>query len=190
MRESRQGFRSTRASDADREAAAERLRVAAGNGRLDLQELERRLERTYAARTYGELRSLVRDLPPDGPDDPVAYRDTAEIHQTGMNIVRRGQWQVPRRLVVTGRFGATLLDFSSAVIESAEVEIALETDWSSVRIIVPKGAAVDTEQLTASWGSLNNSAASTPQKNAVRFRVTGSHKGGRVRIGYPRRFGR
>lgn len=51
-----------RVSDAEREEAAERLRVAAGDGRLDLQELEERLEQTYAARTYGELEPLTLDL--------------------------------------------------------------------------------------------------------------------------------
>lgn len=163
--------------------------MAAGNGRLDVRELERRLEGVYAAHTYGELEALVRDLPHDEPGDPVAYRETAEIRQSGMNITRRGRWQVPRRIVVTGRFGASLLDFSRALIEHHEVEVSLDTTWSSVRIIVPRGAAVETDHLTMALGSLTNSAASVPQKNGVRFRVTGSHTGGRVKIGYPRRLG-
>ncbi|MFI5826063.1 DUF1707 domain-containing protein [Streptomyces sp. NPDC051578] len=52
-----------RAADVDREAVAEQLRVAAGEGRLGLAELEERLDRTYAAKTYGELDVLVADLP-------------------------------------------------------------------------------------------------------------------------------
>jgi hypothetical protein len=52
-----------RASDAERETAAERLRVAAGDGRLDPEELEERLESAYSARTVGELEGLTRDLP-------------------------------------------------------------------------------------------------------------------------------
>src|SRR3712207_8360072 len=55
-----------RASDAEREAAAERIRVAAGDGRLDADELEERLERAYAARTVGDLEALTRDLPEPG----------------------------------------------------------------------------------------------------------------------------
>src|SRR4051812_50002415 len=58
-----------RASDAEREAAADRLRVAAGDGRLDPDELEQRLEQAYAARTVGELTELTRDLP--APRAPV-----------------------------------------------------------------------------------------------------------------------
>jgi hypothetical protein len=55
-----------RASDSEREAAADRLRVAAGDGRLDPEELEQRLEEAYAARTVGQLTELTRDLPAPG----------------------------------------------------------------------------------------------------------------------------
>jgi hypothetical protein len=54
-----------RASDADREYVAERLRQAAAEGRLIAEELEQRLETTFAARTYGELGAVVADLPDD-----------------------------------------------------------------------------------------------------------------------------
>jgi hypothetical protein len=52
-----------RASDADRESVAERLRRAAVEGRLDTEELEERLELALSARTYGQLDPLLRDLP-------------------------------------------------------------------------------------------------------------------------------
>src|SRR5579884_444773 len=52
-----------RASDADRDSVAERLREAAGEGRLRTEELEQRIERALSARTYGQLQQLVEDLP-------------------------------------------------------------------------------------------------------------------------------
>lgn len=52
-----------RASDADRERIAERLRGAAAEGRLLTDELEERLAAALRARTYGELDALVADLP-------------------------------------------------------------------------------------------------------------------------------
>ena len=52
-----------RASDADRERASDTLREQAGEGRLDPDELERRLERAYAAVTLGDLDEIVSDLP-------------------------------------------------------------------------------------------------------------------------------
>ena len=54
---------SLRASDADREQVAERLRHATTEGRLGGDELEERLEALYAARTYGELDALLVDIP-------------------------------------------------------------------------------------------------------------------------------
>jgi hypothetical protein len=52
-----------RASDADREAVAEDLRDAFGEGRLDVDEYQRRLDAVWASRTYGELDRLTSDLP-------------------------------------------------------------------------------------------------------------------------------
>jgi hypothetical protein len=63
---------SLRASDADRDAVTERLREAAGEGRLATDELEERVDSALRARTYGELARLVADLPrrPNGPWRP------------------------------------------------------------------------------------------------------------------------
>ena len=55
-----------RASDADRDAVADQLREHAATGRLTLDEFGERLERCYAAQTYGDLEPLIADLP--GPD--------------------------------------------------------------------------------------------------------------------------
>ncbi|MGO9489580.1 MAG: DUF1707 domain-containing protein [Solirubrobacteraceae bacterium] len=52
-----------RASDADRDRVAERLRKAATEGRLLTEELEQRLESAFRARTYGQLERLIADLP-------------------------------------------------------------------------------------------------------------------------------
>jgi hypothetical protein len=57
-----------RASDADRERVVERLRTHAGEGRLDVDELEERIDAALAARTVGELDVLMRDLPAFVPE--------------------------------------------------------------------------------------------------------------------------
>jgi hypothetical protein len=56
-----------RTSDADRERIAERLRVAATEGRIAPEELEDRLGTALSARTYSELNSVVADLPGPKP---------------------------------------------------------------------------------------------------------------------------
>src|SRR3954469_12875998 len=61
-----------RISDADRHQVAEILREAAGEGRLDLDELDQRLQATYAARTSADLVPLTMDLPSHPHARPVA----------------------------------------------------------------------------------------------------------------------
>ena len=55
--------RTVRASDADRERTADQLREQAGEGRLEPDELEQRLERAFTARTLADLDALTTDLP-------------------------------------------------------------------------------------------------------------------------------
>ena len=54
-----------RAGDADRERLVEQLREHHAAGRLTLDEFDERMQKAYAAKTYGELRTLTRDLPVD-----------------------------------------------------------------------------------------------------------------------------
>lgn len=72
--------RNLRAADADRDAVAETLREQHLAGRIDTDELQERLERCYAAKTYAELDALVADLPRDTPSARA----------------RSGRWGVPR----------------------------------------------------------------------------------------------
>ena len=59
------GDRGLRASDADRERIVEQLRQHTADGRLTMDEFEQRMAAAYAAKTYGELAELTRDLPVD-----------------------------------------------------------------------------------------------------------------------------
>ncbi|GHJ14860.1 MULTISPECIES: DUF1707 SHOCT-like domain-containing protein [unclassified Micromonospora] len=102
------GHREMRAADRDREAVAERLRVALEEGRLGLHEYDERLARAYGARTYGELDEVVADLPgpapversalapaaPNPPPAPVAPSDpVAGAHEVPENRSRLlGLW--------------------------------------------------------------------------------------------------
>ena len=52
-----------RAGDSDREAVASKLKSALDEGRLDLHEYDERLQKTYTAKTYGDLNGLLDDLP-------------------------------------------------------------------------------------------------------------------------------
>jgi hypothetical protein len=56
-----------RTSDAERQAAAESLGAAFGDGRLDIVEYDDRIARAYSAVTYGDLDRLFTDLPRPAP---------------------------------------------------------------------------------------------------------------------------
>ena len=67
-----------RISDEERHQVAEILRRAAGEGRLDIDELDQRLEQTYAARTYADLVPITLDLPAHPHARPVPHdRETS-----------------------------------------------------------------------------------------------------------------
>jgi uncharacterized RDD family membrane protein YckC len=77
-----------RASDVDRERAVAFLHDAATEGRLSTDELDDRVAQAFAATTYGELDTLVGDLPIPMRPEP-------------MRPTRAGWWP---------RFGAAMID--------------------------------------------------------------------------------
>jgi hypothetical protein len=74
-----------RASDADRERVAERLRTAATEGRLFAHELEERMARALRARTYGELDAVVSDL----PGSPVTPHPVQRVRPRSHQLARQ-----------------------------------------------------------------------------------------------------
>jgi hypothetical protein len=73
------------ASNPEREAVAEALRDHAGNGRLDPEELEQRLERAYVARRRADLLPLLADLP--GDERPAPRRRRPQVGQLSPMLV-------------------------------------------------------------------------------------------------------
>jgi hypothetical protein len=90
------GIDGVRASDAEREAMATRLRDEAATGRLEPDELERRVEAAYRAQTRAELDSLAADLPAPAPEPPSPWRSDAMRRRAAgfvtVNAVAIGVW--------------------------------------------------------------------------------------------------
>lgn len=74
-----------RVGDADREQVAGRLRKSHAEGRLDLCEFQERLEHCYAAKTLGQLRELVKDLP--RAEELEGRRTFDRLRPTGWRLV-------------------------------------------------------------------------------------------------------
>jgi hypothetical protein len=88
-----------RVSDADRQAAADRLRAAMGEGRLDLLEYDSRLARAYSALTYGDLEPLFTDLPAH-PVPAVAAAPAPRAASRAVPVVRTGFAGLPLALKI------------------------------------------------------------------------------------------
>ena len=102
-----------RISDEERHQVAEILREAAGEGRLDLDELDQRLEQTYAARTYADLVPITLDLPAHPVTRGRSCRPAAAIARRWCRapdreshfailsgLSRKGVWVVPRQMTI------------------------------------------------------------------------------------------
>ncbi|MFJ8827275.1 DUF1707 domain-containing protein [Streptomyces sp. NPDC102467] len=150
-----------RASDADREQVAERLRDGLAEGRLDMEEFEERLEATYKARTYGELAPLTRDLPGAGVSAPVnlvkaplpegavdwSPRIGGEATSTwGIGILsgfqRKGRWTAPRRFNCFAFWGGGEIDLREANFEDREVVVNCVAIMGGMNVVVPPGVEV------------------------------------------------
>ena len=148
-----------RASDADRDHVAELLGQALAEGRLDAQEHSERLEEVYTAKTLGQLRPLVSDLPvsfapPTAGGAPEPRSDAgslANVPATDSVLAvlgeqkRRGRWLVRNGLHVNAILGSIELDLTEAVLEQRELSISVNSFLGEVKLIVPDGVMVVNE---------------------------------------------
>ncbi|MFE2939056.1 DUF1707 domain-containing protein [Streptomyces sp. NPDC059255] len=160
----------TRASDAEREQVAERLREAMTEGRLTMEEFDERLGVAYKARTHGELVPLVRDLPAPGTTTDVARiadgavaRDgdgesapTAWADRVGREPAtskgafafwggfgRRGTWTVGRKFTAVVFQAGGEIDLREARFEDRDVVIRCYTVMGGVHVTVPPDMDVE-----------------------------------------------
>jgi len=102
------------ASDAEREAAVDRLRRAVVDGRLTLEEFSDRVGLAQVARTDQDLAVLGSDLP--AAPTAVPLTDVARHRAFCSRIVRSGPWELPVRVSLEG--GGP---FASQVIHSPQL---------------------------------------------------------------------
>jgi hypothetical protein len=149
--------RDLRVSHEDRDRVAEMLRDAAGEGRLDIDELEERLERALNAKTYGDLEPLVADLPIGPPPTAsVAQPAATTAHSTAVGGVptdhraqailseqkRTGRWVVPASYAATSIMGSVLLDLRAATFAEPVVTISCNVIMGEVKIRVGEDVVV------------------------------------------------
>ncbi|WP_436759498.1 DUF1707 SHOCT-like domain-containing protein [Streptosporangium sp. V21-05] len=177
-----------RASHADRDVVVEQLRVAAGEGRLTLEELEERIERTQAARTYDDLRVLTADLPPNSSlAAPGGGGGVLELRTKHGQVRQKDYWVVPARIVASCTSGNVKIDFTEAVCSHREVLLEATCGMGNIVVIVPRGWTVWVDSLTTNMGTISNKATDPGHPDAPVLRVTGRVGMGSLKIKYPRK---
>ncbi|GGO75119.1 DUF1707 SHOCT-like domain-containing protein [Nonomuraea cavernae] len=135
-----------RASDAEREAVVELLRVASVDGRLTLAELTDRTEAAYTATTHAELALLTQDLPEGAAPAPLQPREGRKRRWfVGImgDTKRRGTWRIDQELGAVAVMGDVLLDLREAEVRTDTVEILAVSVMGDIKIIVPDGVHID-----------------------------------------------
>ncbi|MGW6720851.1 DUF1707 SHOCT-like domain-containing protein [Streptomyces sp. NPDC054995] len=167
-----------RASHDDREAVVEQLRDAAAEGRIDLDELDSRLEQALTSKTYAELAVLTADLPnsPSAAAAVVAENLPPLVLKGGMYGESRGpgRWEVPGHVVAHAGLGGVSLDFTRVECRLTEVVVEAYGETSGVTIVIPDGWATDTTGMAPGFGGLKDETTSGRLPGTPLIRLTGA----------------
>jgi hypothetical protein len=175
-----------RASDADRERVAEKLREAAGDGRLTMDELDERLDAVYAAKTYAELEPITDDLPAGGSGyAPAPSASTAgAVRQYGGDATshsavaimggfsRKGDWVVPKTFSAFMLMGGGEIDMRDARFSESEVSIHVVAIMGGCEITVPEDATVHVTGVGI-MGAFDHSVAGSGRAGGPVINVSG-----------------
>lgn len=126
---------------------------------LSIDELDRRIELAYRARTVEELQALTADLQqlpmpaphgppgaivvPPGSEGPLlAHEEHGRLLSLMSALKRTGPWVVPRNLALSAIMSDTKLDLREARLTPGVTDIDVFAFWAAVRITVLPGVRV------------------------------------------------
>lgn len=141
-----------RISDADRERVTSRLREHYAEGRLSSEELDERITAALSAKTFGDLRAVMADL----PDPDLVRAQAGPTPPWGMPqriVVRRGPRLLPLLLIA---FIAAVALPGAGFVFFAFVKIALLI-WLATMVLGIFAAARFRRHARRYWQSGNGS---------------------------------
>ena len=185
-----------RISDADRQRVADVLRDAAGEGRIDLDELEERLELTWQAKTYGELVPITLDLQAAHPVTPPAgapvRRPPSQVPAVGHNssvaimseCKRQGVWAVPEHHSAFALMGGVVIDLRQAQLAAQETHINASAIMGEVKVIVPADmhVVIDGTPIMGEYSQAKDKAPADLRPDSPTVRIRGMALMGSVTV--------
>jgi hypothetical protein len=179
-----------RAADRDRDEVAVILGEALATGRLTSEEHAERLEAVYAARTYGDLEPITRDLPHERSGGVVLPESTVrqEVAATLSKVHRGGRWVPGRHTELRSSFGALIVDMSEAVLPGREITVAANSLFGKLVLRVPANARIVDEggAVCGKWAVHGRS----PAKGGQEASDAGTEEGPLIHITGRARFGK
>ena len=177
-----------RVSNTDRERVAQVLHNSMAEGRLTVNELEERLDKVYAAKTFGDLEPLTRDLPVGQQAHALQMPQAAPMRinrvggrGTSSNAIailsgttRKGMWTVPPTFTTVAFMGGVEIDLTDASFEDAETTIQAFAVMGGIEIYVPDDITVQVNG-TALMGGFESQVQDQiqPRPGAPVVRITG-----------------
>lgn len=184
-----------RAADRDRDEVAVILGEALATGRLTSEEHAERLEAVYAARTYGELEPITKDLPRERTGEVVLPESTVrqEVSATLSKVHRGGRWVPGRHTELRAAFGALIVDMSDAVLPGREITVSANSLCGKLVLRVPANARIVDEggavlgkwsvwSRTARQDATGSADAADGHEDGPLIRITGRARLGKVTI--------
>ncbi len=124
---------------------------------------------------------MTSDLPA-GSDAEPGTDDVVELKGSMSSLERRGDWQVPRKLVLRWRRGSVNLDFTEARIAHRVVEIERDINTGSVEMRLPDRASASLDGVVTRLGSVEDHRRDAPAAGRPHFVLKARSLGARSRF--------
>jgi hypothetical protein len=193
-----------RASDAERERAADLLREAMASGRLNVDELEDRTRLVFEAKTRNDLERLIADVMVAVDDDhPLAKPQSDNLPGVARTSVlsgadgthrvlsilggskRTGRWRLAEQCSVINVLGGSEIDLSEVELTANRVDLKVISVLGGAEITLPEGMNVEVSEVSILGGNDVSSFTAQPDPGGpvVHLRLVSILGGSEVRRG-------
>jgi len=108
--------------------------------------------------------------------------EPVRVRAHGRSVRHLGAWTTSRRFDVRASRGSVVLDLLLPEIEPGEIELDLDVDHSTVKLLVPDGSVIDDDDLRRVGRGRVKDWTGTPAPGGRRIKLVGELRGAEVRI--------